>query len=75
MAVTVKLTNGEERMYRNGDSAALQEPLFIVFRWNPKRRKLESVAVFQAAEVAWAEVADHGAVRERIVGRGRVVSN
>jgi len=64
--LTVKFTSGEEKQL-DADSG----PLFVLHKWNPKRRKLESGACFPAEQVACARL-PNGNI---IVGAGRVKSD
>ena len=67
MATVVKFSSGEEKEYA-ADAAALSGPLFVLYRYSRKRRKLESVATFRAQQVAWAKFTD-GRI---VIGRGTV---
>ncbi len=71
MGTTVKFVTGEERQYE-ADAAFLEdhERLFVLHRWNKKKRKLESADVFRADEVAWALLPD-GRI---ILGKAQVKS-
>jgi hypothetical protein len=67
MATVVKFASGEEKEYV-ADAAGISGPLFVLYVYNRKRRKLESADTFPAERVAWARFPD-----ERIViGRGTV---
>jgi hypothetical protein len=70
MAMTlVKFATGEEKEF-DADSAFLDGRQFVLKKWNPKRRKLESGACFPAEQVAYALLSD-GRI---VVGAGRVKS-
>ena len=49
----VKFTTGEEKQF-DADAAVLSGSLFVLHKWNPKRRKLESGSCVPADQVAWA---------------------
>jgi hypothetical protein len=66
-STVVKFVTGEEKEF-DADAAVLSGPLFVLHKWNPKRRKLESGACFPAEKVAWARLPNGNIV----VGRGRV---
>ena len=66
----VKFTSGEEKEY-DAAAAAVSGPLFALYKWNPKRRKLESADCFPANQVVWARLPNGNMV----VGRGRVKSD
>jgi len=66
----VKFATGEEKEF-DADAAVLSGPLFVLHKWNPKRRKLESGACFPAEQVAWARL-PNGKV---VLGTGRVKSD
>jgi hypothetical protein len=71
MGVTVKFVRGEERQY-HADAAFLEdhERLFVLYKWNKPRRKLESADVFPADQVAWARLPNGNIV----LGKGQVRS-
>ena len=67
MAIVVKFTSGVEKEYA-GNEASVSGPLFVLYIYNRRRRKLESSTTFPAEQVAWAKLADSRIV----VGRGTV---
>ncbi|MDP2997764.1 MAG: hypothetical protein Q8N47_09765 [Bryobacterales bacterium] len=67
MGIIVKFVSGEEREY-DGDAAALCSPVFVLYKYNRKRRKLESGQTFLADEVVLARLAN-GSI---VLGEGRV---
>jgi hypothetical protein len=64
---TVKFASGEERQF-DADAAGLSGPVFVLYKWNRKRRKLESGSCFPADQVAWARLPSGNIV----LGIGRV---
>jgi hypothetical protein len=54
---TVKFTTGEEKEF-DADAAVLSGPLFVLHKWNARRRKPESGACFPADQVVWARLPD-----------------
>jgi len=51
MAVTVRLIGGDEKTFRDADSAARLDTMIVVSKWNTTRRHLDEVAVcFQRTE-------------------------
>ena len=69
MGTTVRFTSGEERQY-DADEAVVQDydRLFVLHKWNRRKRKLESGRTFPADQVVWACLPD-GRI---VVGKGRV---
>lgn len=68
MAVTVRLVGGDEKTFRDADSAARLDSMIVVSRWNTKRRHLDEVAVFAANQVIVAEVSKNGVVTNGVLG-------
>lgn len=66
----VRFATGEEKQF-DADAAVLSGPLFVLHKWNPKRRKLESGSCFPADQVAWARLRNGNIV----LGTGRVKSD
>jgi hypothetical protein len=50
------------------DSAVRKRGLIVISQWNPKKRRLDEVAVLPADEVRRAEVQRRGAPVEIVVG-------
>ncbi len=67
MSVVVHFVNGNTKEYSRAEAANLQDSVFKVSKWNPKRQKLEDLEVFSAARVTHAEVFDSRGVREEII--------
>jgi hypothetical protein len=65
----VKFASGEEKQF-DADAAVVSGLLFVLHKWNPKRRKLESGSCFPADQVAWARLPTGNIV----LGTGRVES-
>jgi hypothetical protein len=65
MATVVTFIDGTNKHY-DADSAALVGPLFVLYRYNRKRRKLESGEAFPAEQVRQAQLPNGNIV----VGRG-----
>jgi len=65
----VKFTNGEEKDC-DADSAALSGPVFVLYKYNRTRRRLESAETLPAEQVAWARLPNG----DIVVGRGVVKS-
>ena len=62
----MKFADGTERRY-DADTASLDGHLFVLGKWNPKTRKVESGKVFDADQVVMA-VLDNGEIR---LGKGK----
>jgi hypothetical protein len=63
----VKFATGEEKEF-DADTAVVSGPLFVLHKWNAKRRKLESGACFPAEQVSWARLPNGNVV----LGVGRL---
>jgi hypothetical protein len=61
----IKLSNGEEKASQ-ADTADSRGPMFVLFKWNKKRRKIETVDTIPAVEVICAHFPD-GSI---VFGRG-----
>jgi hypothetical protein len=66
--VTVLFTNGEEKEY-DADGASKDGPLFVLRKWNPRRRKSEIRERFPVENVVWARTPD-----SIVLGGGRAAS-
>jgi hypothetical protein len=58
MAVRVRFKNGDERIFHGATSATDRSGFIVVARYNPRRKDIEEVAVYPAADVSFAEVSD-----------------
>ena len=67
--VIVTFISGHEREY-DADSANVVEHLFVLYKYNPSRRKLESKETFPAEQVERARLPNG----DIVVGRGGVRS-
>ena len=65
---TVLFANGVEKKF-DADAANCDGRVFVLSKFNPKRRKLESSDTFLASEVAWAKTPT-----TLILGTGKVRS-
>lgn len=70
MAVTVRFVDGTERTFAAADSSN-RGPVFVVSKWNTKRRHLDEVAAFECSIVTLAEVTKGGTVTQIILGAGK----
>jgi hypothetical protein len=70
MAVRLFLSSGTERVLETADAARLDEPFFIITRWHPEIRQLETVLTLRAEDVVAAEVLKNGVRVDYVVGRG-----
>ena len=68
MSVTVRFVSGEEKVFRDADSAFRQDKMIVVSKWNTKRRHLDEVAVFMSNQVVVAEVSKNGVVTNGVFG-------
>ena len=71
MGMTVRFASGEKRQY-HADAASLEdhERVFVLHKWNARKRKLESTETFLADEIAWARLPNGNIV----LGKGQVKS-
>ena len=67
MGVIIKFVSGVERKYE-GDAAALSGPVFVLYKYNHERGKLESDRTFPADQVVLARL-DNGNI---VLGEGRI---
>ena len=68
MGLTVKFVSGKEQRF-DATSAVLTnyDRLFVLYKWNPKKRKSESAETFDAAQVVMA-ILDNGDI---VLGKGK----
>jgi hypothetical protein len=68
VALILKFVSGEERRYE-ADTATLDDydRLFVLKKWNSKKRRLESDKVFDAGEIVMA-LLDNGDI---VLGKGK----
>ena len=59
--VTVLFTNGKEKQY-DADGAFKDGPLFVLSKWNRKRRKSEICQTFPVGDTVWARVGDESII-------------
>ena len=66
----VRFVTGEEKGF-NATAAGMECNLFVLYKWNRKRRTLESGPTFQSDKVAWARLPNG----ELVLGRGSVITS